>query len=224
MSQLVVDNLAKQYPTRAEPLAVLRGVSFEMAAGENLAIVGPSGSGKSTLLNLLGTLDLPSSGRMLIEGQDPARMSEPELAAFRNRKIGFVFQDHYLLPQCSVLENVLLPAIAGGPLSEETARRGRELLDRVGLGGRLEHRPSELSGGEQQRAALARALLQRPVLLLADEPTGNLDQTTADRIGQLLLEAQRQERTMLVVVTHSRRLAALMSRQMELDEGRLQHV
>jgi lipoprotein-releasing system ATP-binding protein len=221
MSHLVVDNLTKQYPTRAEPLAVLRGVSFEMAAGENLAIVGPSGSGKSTLLNLLGTLDLPSSGRVLIKGQDPAQMSEPELAAFRNRKIGFVFQDHYLLPQCSVLENVLLPAIAGGPLSEETDRRGRELLDRVGLGGRLEHRPSELSGGEQQRAALARALLQRPVLLLADEPTGNLDQTTADRIGELLLEAQRQERTMLVVVTHSRRLAARMSRQMELDQGRL---
>ena len=221
MSQLLVDNVTKQYPTRAEPLAVLRGVSFEMSAGENLAIVGPSGSGKSTLLNLLGTLDLPSSGRVLIKGQDPAQMSEPELAAFRNRKIGFVFQDHYLLPQCSVLENVLLPAIAGGPLSEETDRRGRELLDRVGLGGRLEHRPSELSGGEQQRAALARALLQRPVLLLADEPTGNLDQTTADRIGELLLEAQRQERTMLVVVTHSRRLAARMSRQMELDQGRL---
>ncbi len=221
MSQLLVDNATKQYPTRAEPLAVLRGVSFEMSAGENLAIVGPSGSGKSTLLNLLGTLDLPSSGRVLIEGQDPARMAEPELAAFRNRKIGFVFQDHYLLPQCSVLENVLLPAIAGGPLSEETARRGRELLDRVGLGGRLEHRPSEISGGEQQRAALARALLQRPVLLLADEPTGNLDQTTADRIGVLLLEMQQQEQMMLVVVTHSERLAARMSRQMELDEGRL---
>jgi lipoprotein-releasing system ATP-binding protein len=221
MSQLLVDNVTKQYLTRAEPLAVLRGVSFEMSAGENLAIVGPSGSGKSTLLNLLGTLDLPSSGRVLIEGQDPARMEEPELAAFRNRKIGFVFQDHYLLPQCSVLENVLLPAIAGGPLSEEAARRGRELLDRVGLGGRLDHRPGELSGGEQQRAALARALLQRPVLLLADEPTGNLDQTTADRIGGLLLEMQQQERMMLVVVTHSRRLAERMSRQMELDEGRL---
>jgi lipoprotein-releasing system ATP-binding protein len=175
-------------------------------------------------LNLLGTLDLPSSGRVLIEGQDPARMNEPELAAFRNRKIGFVFQDHYLLPQCSVLENVLLPAIAGGPLDQQTARRGRELLDRVGLGGRLEHRPSELSGGEQQRAALARALLQRPVLLLADEPTGNLDQTTADRIAELLLEVQQQERTMLVVVTHSRRLAARMSRQMELDDGRLQQM
>jgi lipoprotein-releasing system ATP-binding protein len=222
MSQLLVDNVTKQYPTRAEPLAVLRGVSFEMSAGENLAIIGPSGSGKSTLLNLLGTLDSPSSGRVLIEDQDPARMKEPELAAFRNHKIGFVFQDHYLLPQCSVLENVLLPAIAGGPLGEETARRGRELLDRVGLGGRLDHRPAELSGGEQQRAALARALLQRPVLLLADEPTGNLDQTTADRIGGLLLELQERERMMLVVVTHSRRLAARMSRQMELDEGRLQ--
>ena len=222
MTQLLVDNVTKQYSTRAEPLAVLRGVSFEMSAGENLAIVGPSGSGKSTLLNLLGTLDLPSSGRVLIEGQDPARMTEPELAAFRNGKIGFVFQDHYLLPQCSVLENVLLPAIVGGPLSQEAARRGRELLDRVGLGGRLDHRPGELSGGEQQRAALARALVQRPVLLLADEPTGNLDQTTADRIGELLLEMQQQERMMLVVVTHSQRLAARMSRQMELDEGRLE--
>ena len=224
MSTLVVENVTKQYLTRGDPLVVLRGVSLALAAGENLAVVGPSGSGKSTLLNLVGTLDVPSSGRVLVDGQAPALMTEPELAAFRNRKIGFVFQDHHLLPQCSALENVLLPAIADGPLDAPTMVRAKELLDRVGLGGRLDHRPAELSGGERQRAAVARALINRPVLLLADEPTGNLDRSTADRVGGLLLELQRQESMMLIVVTHSSRLAAEMGRQAELDEGRLREV
>ncbi|HID77902.1 MAG TPA: ABC transporter ATP-binding protein [Planctomycetaceae bacterium] len=224
MSSLLVEDVTKEFPTRAEPLRVLRGVSFQMQAGENLAIVGPSGSGKSTLLNIIGTLELPTSGRVVVDGQDPTGLDEPRLAAFRNCKIGFVFQDHHLLPQCSVLENVLVPAVAGGRVSQETVQRARRLLDRVGLADRLIHRPAELSGGERQRVALARALINQPVLLLADEPTGNLDRATADRIAHLLLDVQQDEGMMLVVVTHSQRLAGKMSRQMELSEGRLQEV
>ncbi len=183
-------------------------------------MVGPSGSGKSTLLNIIGPLEPPTAGRVVLDGQDPAELDEPHLASFRSRQIGFVFQDHHLLPQCTVLENVLVPTIATGPTTPESIERGRMLIDRVGLGNRLEHRPAELSGGQRQRVALARALVNRPTLLLADEPTGNVDLTTATRIGQLLLELQEQERMMLIVVTHSLRLAALMSRQFELDEGR----
>ena len=219
MAELLVDNVSKQYPTRAEPLEVLRGVSLELRSGENVAVIGPSGSGKSTLLNIIGTLEPPSAGRVVLAGQDPAELDEPALAAFRNRSIGFVFQDHHLLPQCSVLENVLIPTIADGPTSPEAVQRARELLDRVGLSGRLEHRPAELSGGERQRVAIARALINQPVLLLADEPTGNLDRTTADRVAELLLELQAAEGMMLVVVTHSTRLASRMSRQLELDQG-----
>jgi lipoprotein-releasing system ATP-binding protein len=224
MSQLLADNLAKQFSTRAEPLVVLRGITLELKAGENLAIVGPSGSGKSTLLSILGALDAPTSGRVVLDGQDPARLDEPALATFRNQKIGFVFQDHHLLPQCSALENVLLPTIPHGPARRETIQRAEELLKRVGLGDRLDHRPAELSGGERQRVALARALINRPLLLLADEPTGNLDRTTAERIGDLMLELQQQEQMMLITVTHSRRLAAQMNRQLELDEGVLKDV
>jgi lipoprotein-releasing system ATP-binding protein len=221
MSTLSLENVTKQFPTRGEPLVVLRGVSLELASGQNVAIMGPSGSGKSTLLNILGTLEPPSGGRVLLDGDDPGTLKEPALAAMRNRKIGFVFQDHYLLPQCSVLENVLVPTIAAGATPSETVERARDVLDRVGLGDRLEHRPAELSGGERQRAALARALINRPVLLLADEPTGNLDRTNAARIGELLLEVQKQEGMMLVVVTHSPQLASIMQRRMELEDGRL---
>jgi lipoprotein-releasing system ATP-binding protein len=200
---------------------VLRGVSLALQEGQNVAVVGPSGSGKSTLLNIIGTLQAPTSGRVVLDGLDPATLDEPALAALRSRSIGFVFQDHHLLPQCSVLENVLVPTIAAGPTRPESIDRARRLLGRVGLGDRLDHRPAELSGGERQRVALARALVNRPVLLLADEPTGNLDRTTADRIAALLLELQQQEPMMLIVVTHSQRLARRMSRQWELDEGRL---
>ena len=221
MTSLLVEHLSKAFVTRAEPLVVLRDISLELHTGENVAIVGPSGSGKSTLLNILGTLERPTSGRVVLDGQDFAEMSESALAAFRSRKIGFVFQDHHLLPQCSVLENVLVPTVAAGPTSPEAVQRARQLLDRVGLSGRLEHRPAELSGGERQRVALARALVNRPVLLLADEPTGNLDRTTAAKVGQLLLELHQQEQMILVVVTHSPRLAEQMSRQLELDEGSL---
>jgi lipoprotein-releasing system ATP-binding protein len=224
MPALIVDNVTKQYPTRGEPLEVLRGVSLELEAGRNAAIIGPSGSGKSTLLSIIGSLEKPSGGRIVLEGQDPAALDEASLAEFRNRRIGFVFQDHYLLPQCSVLENVLVPTVAGGKTTREAVDRARALVDRVGLSDRLEHRPAELSGGERQRAAIARALVNRPALLLADEPTGNLDRTSAERIGRLLLELQHQEQMMLIVVTHSERFAGLMNRRFELDEGKLKEI
>ncbi len=221
MPSLLVENVSKSFPTRGEPLVVLQGVSLELEPRANLAIVGPSGSGKSTLLHLIGALDRPSEGRVVLNGQDPAELDDRRLAAFRNRSIGFVFQDHHLLPQCSVLENVLVPTVAAGRPNQATIDRARTLLDRVGLSDRLTHRPAELSGGERQRAALARALIQQPSLLLADEPTGNLDRSTADRVGRLLLELQRDEGMMLVVVTHSGTLAGRMSRRLELDEGTL---
>ena len=222
MADLQVEDVTKEYPTRGEPLVVLRGASLSLSAGENLAILGPSGSGKSTLLSIIGTLDSPSSGKVLLNGANPFELNEVDLAAFRNKSIGLVFQEHHLLPQCSVLENVLIPAIAGGPAKSEDVDRARSLLDRVGLGGRLEHRPAELSGGERQRAAVARALICQPKLLLADEPTGNLDRTTANSVSQLLLELQTEQQMMLIVVTHSLELAGMLSRRMELDEGRLQ--
>jgi len=219
MTKLLAEHVSKEYPTRGEPLVVLRDASLALGRGENLAVVGPSGSGKSTLLSIIGALETPSGGRIVLDGQDPATLPEPALAAFRNRQIGFVFQDHHLLPQCSVLENVLVPTVAAGPTPPEAVQRARMLLARVGLSDRLDHRPAELSGGERQRAALARALINAPLLLLADEPTGNLDRTTAARVGELLLELQRQEQTMLIVVTHSPRLADMMGRQLELEEG-----
>jgi lipoprotein-releasing system ATP-binding protein len=224
MIRLAVDNVAKEFPTRGDPLAVLRGVSLELAAGETAAIMGPSGSGKSTLLNIIGALEPATSGRVAIDGRDPSGLDEPGLAAFRREKIGFVFQDHHLLPQCSVLENVLVPAVAAGPVRPESVARAKDLLARVGLSERLEHRPAELSGGERQRAALARALVNRPVLLLADEPTGNLDRSTAARVADALLELRAQEGTALLVVTHSPALAARMTRRFELDEGVLRPV
>jgi len=223
VTKLAVENVAKEFPTRADPLVVLRDVSLELGPGENAAILGPSGSGKSTLLSIIGTLEPPSGGRVVLDGQDPAQLNEPMLAAFRNRKVGFVFQDHHLLPQCSVLENVLIPTVAAGPTSRESVDRARMLIERVGLSGRIDHRPAELSGGERQRVAMARSLVNRPVLLLADEPTGNLDRSTAERVAELLLELQQQEQMMLIVVTHSRRLAGLMGRQLELDDGRLRN-
>lgn len=221
MAGLVVDEVTKQFPTRGQPLSVLRSVSFELNAGENLAILGPSGCGKSTLLHIVGTLDRPTSGTIRLQGQDPFGLSEGKLADFRNENIGFVFQDHYLLPQCSVLENVLLPAIAHGNASEAQAERAKELLDRVGLKDRLDHRPAELSGGEKQRTAIARALILSPTLLLADEPTGNLDQSTAESVAGVLLDLQQQEQTMMIVVTHSHDLANQLSQQWELNNGQL---
>ena len=223
MSDLNVENITKQFPTSGEPLVVLRGVSLQLLTGENMAIVGPSGSGKSTLLHVIGTLDRPTSGNILFYGTDPFDLDEPQLARFRNRQIGFVFQDHHLLPQLSVLENVLVPALAAGNIEDHDNRRARLLLDRVGLYQRLNHRPAELSGGERQRVAIARALLKQPRLLLADEPTGNLDRTTARAVADLLLELQQHERSMMmIVVTHSLSLADRLQRRMELDDGQLQ--
>ena len=219
MPDLVVDRVRKEFPTRAEPLVVLRDASLQLSAGENAAILGPSGSGKSTLLHIIGALDEPTSGTVTLGGQKPFQLDEAGLAKFRNRNIGFVFQDHYLLPQLTVLENVLIPALAEGPPAREMVKRGRDLLQRVGLGERLEHRPAELSGGERQRAGVARALLLKPVLLLADEPTGNLDRTTATAIGSLLVQMHTHENTMLLVVTHSLELAGLMQKRYEIDEG-----
>jgi len=221
MSELTVEEITKEYPTRAEALKVLRGVSLRLKAGENLAILGPSGSGKSTLLYIIGTLERPTTGTIRLDGDDPLALDEPRLAEFRSRRIGFVFQDHHLLPQCNVLDNVLLPTLADGSCGAADVERAKMLLDRVGLSGRLDHRPAELSGGERQRVAVARALIRRPALLLADEPTGNLDRTTAASVGRLLLELQQQEQTMLIVVTHSLELAAIFQKRFELDEGRL---
>lgn len=222
MAELVVDKLRKEYPTPGAPLVVLRDVSLTLDRGESLAILGPSGSGKSTLLHVLGTLERPTQGQVTYGGTDPFSLSPVELAAFRNRRLGFVFQDHHLLPQLSVWENVLLPALAQGRATPAQAERGRELLARVGLAERLTHRPAELSGGERQRAALARALLLEPKVVLADEPTGNLDRTTAAQVAELLLELVAQEQAILIVVTHSLELADRLARVVELDQGRLE--
>ena len=221
MSGLVVNDLIKQFPTRGEPLVVLRGVALRLEAGENAAIVGPSGSGKSTLLSIIGGLEPPTGGGVELAGDNPWQLGQRGLAQFRNTRVGFVFQDHYLLPQCSVIENVLLPTLASGGPSADSVERATMLLDRVGLASRREHRPAELSGGERQRAALARALINRPLLVLADEPTGNLDRVAAQNVAELLLELQKTEQTILVVVTHSRRLADTMQRRWELVDGRL---
>ncbi len=221
---LHVQQLCKDYPSRSGPISVLRGISFQLQRGGALAIMGPSGSGKSTLLHILGTLDGPTSGTVQLEGKSPFTLRERDLADFRNRHIGFVFQDHHLLPQCSVLENVLIPTLVGSDQPAEKEAWARQLLERVGLSGRLDHRPAELSGGERQRVAVARALINHPLLLLADEPTGNLDRHAAQAVGQLLLELHRQEQTILVVVTHSAELARNFPQQMEMADGNLQTV
>src|SRR5262245_45433967 len=222
---LTVQKLTKEYPTRSGPLVVLRGIDLSLERGDAIAVMGPSGSGKSTLLHILGTLDRPSGGTVQLEGTDPFALAEAQLAEFRNRRIGFVFQDHHLLPQCTVLENVLVPTIVNrSDKSNNVEQYARELLERVGLSARLEHRPAELSGGERQRVAIARALIHRPLLLLADEPTGNLDRKTAKSVGELLLELHRQENTVLVAVTHSAELAATFPRRMEMNDGLLAEV
>jgi len=220
-SELVVEGVVKEYPTPAEPLRILSGISFELHRGENLAILGPSGSGKSTLLSIIGTLEPPTSGTVRLGGIDPFSLNEAELAAFRRDNVGFVFQEHHLLPQCTVLENVLIPFLANGSAKEDDQRRAADLLDLVGLANRLTHRPAELSGGERQRVAIARALVREPMLLLADEPTGNLDRSTAASIAGLLLDLQAERNTILVVVTHSEPLAGSLNRRVELDSGRL---
>ena len=216
---LELRDVSKSYPGPV-PVPVLRGASLTITRGESIAIVGPSGCGKSTVLNLLGTLDLPDSGTLSFEGRDLTKLTAKELAAFRNRQIGFIFQQHHLLPQCSVLENVLLPTLADAKRAPADAEaRARALLDRVGLDARLDHLPGKLSGGERQRAAVVRALINQPALLLADEPTGALDRASATEIGKLLVELNREQGVTLIVVTHSVELAALMGRTVELRDG-----
>ncbi|HEU4594418.1 MAG TPA: ABC transporter ATP-binding protein, partial [Pyrinomonadaceae bacterium] len=205
---LEVSHLSKEYPTPTGALPILSDVSFKLARGEAVAVMGPSGSGKSTLLYILGALEPPTTGEVTLDGQNPFALRAGELAAFRNSRVGFVFQDHCLLPQCSVIENVLTPTLVAQGDGGGAEERARELLKQVGLADRLTHRPAELSGGEKQRVALARALVMRPLLLLCDEPTGNLDRDSADVVASLLLELHGRQETILVVVTHSPELAA----------------
>ena len=261
---LELENVVKRYraPDGAAATAVLRGITLAIAPGESLAIVGPSGSGKSTLLNIMGTLDRPTSGRMLLEGRDLADATDEALAAVRNRRIGFVFQLHHLLPQCTALENVLVPTLAPGARQGAAARsqpaagatacsqavppgggadakstgckqpvapedpeaRARRLLSRVGLAERLSYRPGQLSGGERQRVAVARALINKPAILLADEPTGSLDRASAEDLASILAELNHEDGVTLVVVTHSSALAAQMGRRLELKDGQLVRV
>ncbi len=227
---LVAENIRKTYPTRAEELVILSDINLTLSAGEAVVVMGPSGSGKTTLLNILGALDRPTSGSLCIDGQNPFSRDDTTLAEFRNQKVGFIFQSHHLLPQCNVLENVLLPTLAhpAGHHADHHAHdadpqdRALELLERVGLSHRLDHRPSELSGGERQRTAIARALINRPALVLADEPTGNLDRKTADSVADLLVELPNAYEASLVVVTHSQSLADRFDKIVELVEGRLE--
>ena len=221
-SILRAEAVGKSYPTRTRDLMILRDVSLALRGGESAAIMGPSGSGKSTLLNILGTLEPPTTGRVTLDGTNPFDLPPRQLAGFRNRGVGFIFQDHHLLPQCSVLENVLMPTLAGWtPSDAGNVTRARSLLERVGLADRLDHRPAELSGGERQRVAIARALVNSPSLLLADEPTGNLDRTTAESVADLLLQVHREQQTILMVVTHNDRLAERFERRWELLDGKL---
>ena len=220
-ADLHVSQLSKSFPTPAGSLDVLRQVDLQLAGGESLAVVGPSGCGKSTLLHILGTLERPTSGAVLLGKTNPFELDELAVARFRNEQIGFIFQDHHLLPQLSVWENLLIPALAAGKTTTPYHDRARELLEQVGLDDRVDHRPSELSGGQRQRVAVARALLLRPTLVLADEPTGNLDRSTGATITELLLDLTRCENSILVTVTHSRDVASQLDRVAELVDGKL---
>jgi ABC-type lipoprotein export system ATPase subunit len=223
---LKLRDVSKSYASvlNAPPVRVLDGISLEIPAGESVAITGPSGSGKSTLLNLIGALDRPTSGQVFFEDQDLGRLNEKQLADFRQRRLGFIFQAHHLLPQCTVLENVLVPTLPGRPKPpkrEAALARGERLLERVGLKDRANHLPGQLSGGERQRVAVVRALINQPKLLLADEPTGALDRASAASLARLLIELNKEEKVTLILVTHAPDLAAQMQRQFHLLDGRL---
>ena len=216
---LSLKQIEKKYPLPSGDgyLTVLRGIDLEVRAGESIAISGPSGSGKSTLLNIIGTLDKASSGSVIVDEVDLSILSEKKIARFRNQKIGFIFQQHHLLPQCTLLENVLLPALVSG--MGDASARAKDLLNRVGLNDRLSHHPAQLSGGENQRVAFVRALINRPQLVLADEPTGSLDHENAEILGDLLTSLNRDEKTTLITVTHSLNLAKKMSVIYQLADG-----
>lgn len=215
---LGIERVTKDYPGVPEPTKVLAGIDLQVAPQESLAIVGPSGCGKSTLLNVIGTLDTPTSGKLFFDSRDLLTLSDTERAQFRNRSIGFVFQLHHLLPQCTALENVLAPTLVN-PDAQDARDRACGLLERVGLAGRIDYRPGELSGGERQRVAVARALINQPPLLLADEPTGSLSREGSEDLARLLLELNREEGMTLLVVTHSLDVARMMDRVLELRGG-----
>lgn len=217
-------DLSKDFIGTAGQLSILRKVDLSLNRGDALAVTGPSGSGKSTLLYIIGLLDERTAGEIQVLGSNPTGMSESDLAKFRNEHMGFIFQDHHLLPQCTVLENVLIPLLAGNGVTDADEKRARDLLTRVGLAERVTHRPAQLSGGERQRVAVCRALINQPEILLADEPTGNLDRATADAVGDLLLELSREENVLLICVTHSTDLARRFPQHMELRDGRLEPV
>ncbi|MGA2261419.1 MAG: ABC transporter ATP-binding protein [Acidobacteriota bacterium] len=218
---LEVRNLSKEYATPAGQLRVLSEVNLSLSAGDSASIVGPSGSGKSTLLYILGALEPPTSGMVLLGGSNPFNLDDKSLAVFRNEQVGFVFQDHHLLPQCNVLENVLIPTLVAQDPESQMRRRALDLLDSVGLSARSQHRPHELSGGEKQRVALARALVRRPQLVLCDEPTGNLDHLSTEAVATLLLELHRSQQTILIVVTHNLDLAQKFSLKYRLSDAHL---
>jgi len=219
---LQAQNLGRTYSQGDLSVNVLRGVSLQIAKGERVGIIGSSGSGKSTLLHLLGGLDTPTTGVVTIAGQDVSGLNQAKRGRLRNRCVGFVYQFHHLLPEFSAMENVSMPLLIGGKSKTDAAHAATELLERVGLGQRLRHKPAELSGGERQRAAIARALVNRPKVVLADEPTGNLDEDTAARVYELLLELNRDLGTSFLVVTHDTGLAAKMDRVLQLSHGELQ--
>jgi lipoprotein-releasing system ATP-binding protein len=221
---LEVRKLTKEYSSPAGRLRVLSEIDFSLGAGDSTSIVGPSGSGKSTLLNILGTLEPPTSGTVLLDGRNPFELDDRGLASFRNERVGFVFQDDHLLPQCNVLENVLIPTMVARESDAAAERRANELLDRVGLGARVRHRPHELSGGEKQRVAIARALVCKPRLVLCDEPTGNLDHDSTEAVAALLLEMHKSQDTVLIVVTHNLELAARFQLRYRLADSRLQRL
>ena len=220
MPEVVIRNVVKRFETDGEPVEVLAGVDLELSRGDAMAITGPSGAGKSTLLHLIGGLDQPSGGTIEVDGQEIHALPEEDLARFRNRTVGFVFQDAHLLPQYTVLENVLVPTLAFADSGSGGEQRGLELLERVGLGHRLTHRPSQLSGGERQRVAVARALINGPSLLLCDEPTGSLDRAASNAVADLLFELHREANNILVAVTHDLTLAERFPRRCELENGR----
>jgi lipoprotein-releasing system ATP-binding protein len=220
---LEVQRVSKQYATPAGPLSVLSNVDLSLKPGDAAAIMGPSGSGKSTLLYILGALEPPTSGTVALDGRNPFALEPTALAAFRNDQIGFVFQDHCLLPQCTVVENVLIPTLVAKN-ADGTVARARELVGQVGLGARADHRPAALSGGERQRVAIARSLIRAPRLLLCDEPTGNLDRAAADNVASVLLDLHRQQQTILVIVTHSPQLAERCPIRFELVDKALKRM
>ncbi len=224
MADFVASEIVKHFDTAAGPLEILDGVSLEMNRGEQLAILGESGSGKSTFLHIAGTLDRPNSGAIRLLDDIVTGLPPDQLPQFRNEKIGFIFQQHHLLPQLSALENVLVPVLAKGAASPESIRRANDLLDSVGLADRTGHRPALLSGGECQRVAVARALINQPLLLLADEPTGSLDEETAAAIGDLLLKMQAENNSILICVTHSRSLAERFEKRLLLKRGKFENI